>query len=328
VSKYLDPKADIVFKHVFGQHPHLLKSFLNAVLPLSPDRQIVELSYLPSEQVPVIPTLKRTIADVKCKDVQGRMFIVEMQIQWTEGFKQRLLFQSGQAFVKQLEKGGDYEYLEPVYGLGIVASVFDKENPEWYHHYQVVKAENPLDIIEHLQLIFIELPKFPVHSPDEKKLRLLWLRFLREINEKTRTVDPELLNIPEISEAVGLSEQAAFSERELQAYDEYWDQVSREKTLMNAKYREGIAEGEARGKAEGIVEGKAEGIVEGKAEGIVEGKTKGIAEGEARMLLKIIQLKFKTVPQQLESAIMKMNSDELSALSRKVLAAKAIEDIS
>lgn len=300
VSKYLDPKADIVFKHVFGTHPHLLKSFLNAVLPLSPDRQIVELEYLPTEQVPVIPTLKRTIADVKCKDKLGRMFIVEMQIQWTDGFKQRLLFQSGQAFVKQLEKGGDYEYLEPVYGLGLIASVFDKENPEWYHHYQVVKAENPLDIIEHLQLIFIELPKFPIHSPDEKKLRLLWLRFLREINEKTGIVDPELLGVPEISEAVELAEQAAYSVGELQAYDDYWDAVSREKTLLSAKYREGKA----------------------------EGKAEGIAEGEARMLLKIIQLKFKTVPAQLKSVIMKMNADELSALSQKILIAKTIEDIS
>jgi predicted transposase/invertase (TIGR01784 family) len=300
MPKYLDPKADVVFKRVFGLHPPLLKSFLNAVLPLSPDRQIVELVYLPSEQVPVIPALKRTIADVKCKDKLGRTFIVEMQIQWTEGFKQRLLFQSGQAFVRQLEKGGDYEYLQPVYGLGIIASVFDKENPEWYHHYQVVKAENPLDIIEHLQLIFIELPKFPVHSPDEKKLRLLWLRFLREINEKTDTVDPELLDIPEISEALELAEQAAYSIGELQAYDDYWDQVSREKTLLSAKYREGKA----------------------------EGKAEGLAEGKAVMLLEIIQIKFNTVPKQLASAIMQMNADELSALSQKIVTAKTIEDIS
>jgi predicted transposase/invertase (TIGR01784 family) len=300
MPKYLDPKADVVFKRVFVSHPHLLKSFLNAVLPLSPDRQIIDLVYLPTEQVPVIPALKRTIADVKCKDKLGRTFIVEMQIQWTEGFKQRLLFQSGQAFVRQLEKGGDYEYLQPVYGLGIIASVFDKENPEWYHHYQVVKAENPLDIIEHLQLIFIELPKFPVHSPDEKKLRLLWLRFLREINEKTDTVDPELLDIPEISEALELAEQAAYSIGELQAYDDYWDQVSREKTLLSAKYREGKA----------------------------EGKAEGLAEGKAVMLLEIIQIKFNTVPKQLASAIMQMNADELSALSQKIVTAKTIEDIS
>ena len=80
MSRYLDPKSDVVFKKVFGEHPHILISFLNAVLPLSSDRHIVELSYLPSEQVPSIPEFKRTIADVKCKDAKGRVFIVEMQI--------------------------------------------------------------------------------------------------------------------------------------------------------------------------------------------------------------------------------------------------------
>ena len=37
MSRYLDPKTDVVFKKIFGQHPSLLKSFLNAVLPLPED---------------------------------------------------------------------------------------------------------------------------------------------------------------------------------------------------------------------------------------------------------------------------------------------------
>src|SRR5579871_1832917 len=100
MSRYLDPKADIVFKKIFGQHPELLKSFLNAVLPLPSDGLIEELEYLPYEQVPVIPTFKYTIVDVKCKDLQGRIFIVEMQIQWTTSFMQRLLFGSSTAYVR------------------------------------------------------------------------------------------------------------------------------------------------------------------------------------------------------------------------------------
>jgi len=249
MSRYLDPKADVVFKKIFGDHPHLLKSFLNAVLPLSTEGQIVELEYLPNEQVPHIPAFKRTIADVKCKDINGRVFIVEMQIDWTDGFKQRLLFSTSQAVVKQLEKGESYRLLQPVYGLGIVADIFDKTNPEWYHHYQLVKNGNSgCDVIEHLQLVFIELPKFPVQSPEEKRLRLLWLRFLREIDEKTINVSQELLDVPEISEAIVLAEGAAYTPGELNAYETYWDAVRTEKTLMEGRY----AEGEAKGRAEGI----------------------------------------------------------------------------
>ncbi|MDF3054726.1 MAG: hypothetical protein K0Q74_633, partial [Gammaproteobacteria bacterium] len=55
MPRYLDPKADVVFKRIFADHKHLLISFLNAVLPLPADQPIVDLSYLPSEQIPDIP---------------------------------------------------------------------------------------------------------------------------------------------------------------------------------------------------------------------------------------------------------------------------------
>ena len=256
MSRYLDPKADVVFKKIFMEHPHLLKSFLNAVLPLPDDQQIVELTCLPSEQVPHIPILKRTIADVRCTDNHGRVFIVEMQIEWTDSFKQRLLFESGQAFVKQLKAGEEYHLLQPVYGLGLVATTYDPDPNHWYHHYQLVNVSKPKrEVIEHLQLVFIELPKFPVESTTEKRLRLLWLRFMREINQDTRVVSEELLSIPEISEAVQLTEEAAYTPGELRAYEEYWDAVSVEKTLKTAWW----ASGRAEGLAEGLAEGRAEG---------------------------------------------------------------------
>ena len=267
MSRYLDPKADVVFKKIFGSHPKLLISFLNAVLPLASSRPIVELVYLPTEQVPDIPEFKRTIADVKCTDAQGRVFIVEMQMNWTDSFKQRLLFGTSQAFVKQLEKGKEYKFLQPVYGLGLVAETYEIHSTEWYHHYQLVKKGNlDSDVIEHLQLVFIELPKFPVHSTTEKKLRLLWLRFLREIDEKTKVVSKELLAVPEIAEAIRLSEESAYTPGELDVYQSYWDSVSREKTLMMDRFDAGKLEGIQEGKLEGIQEGKLEGIQEGKLE--------------------------------------------------------------
>src|SRR5689334_3943754 len=132
MPRYLDPKSDVVFKKIFGQHPHLLKSFLNAVLPLPENGLIESLEYLPVEQVPIIPTFKYTIVDVKCVDQQGRIFIVEMQIQWVANFMQRMLFGTSSAYVKQLEKGEKYDLLNPVYGLGLLASVFDQDSSDWY----------------------------------------------------------------------------------------------------------------------------------------------------------------------------------------------------
>src|SRR6202035_316911 len=118
MSRYLNPRSDVVFKKVFGEHAHLLVSFLNSLLPLPPDGLITSLDYLPTEQIPSIPILKRTIVDVKCTDQRGQIFIVEMQIEWSSYFMQRMLFGASQAYVRQLNKGEDYEYLKPVYGLG------------------------------------------------------------------------------------------------------------------------------------------------------------------------------------------------------------------
>ena len=238
MSKYLDPRSDLVFKRVFGDHPHLLLSFLNAVLPLPTGSPIKSLEYLPSEQVPEIPTFKRTIVDVKCTDNQGRIFIVEMQMEWVNGFMQRMLFNAGRAYIKQLKKGEDYSSLYPVYALGILNSVFDAD-AAWYHHYKIVNIENTEKHLKGLEFIFLEVPKFKASTREEKKLAILWLRFLSELNEQTQTVSPDLLEVPEINEACGLAEEAAYSKEELEVYWQYWDQVSTERTLMSGSRAEG-----------------------------------------------------------------------------------------
>ena len=256
MSRYLDPKSDLVFTKIFGQHPKLLKSFLNAVLPLPEHSLIDSLVYLPREQAPQIPAFKYSIVDVKCTDQQGRIFIVEMQVQWTKSFIQRLLFGTSTAYVRQLERGEQYDLLKPVYGLGLLNDVFDRESSEWYHHYKLVNVKDTQRDIKDLQLIFIELPKFHSTSMSHRKLQILWLRFLSELNEKTKQVPAEWLSVPEIRQAVELTEESAYSASEMEAYDKYWDIVSTEKTLLHDKFEEGLEQGIKQGVAQGRLDTK------------------------------------------------------------------------
>ena len=46
--KYLDPKADLTFKKIFGNHPNRLRNLLNALRSLSDDELIRQEQYLPS----------------------------------------------------------------------------------------------------------------------------------------------------------------------------------------------------------------------------------------------------------------------------------------
>jgi predicted transposase/invertase (TIGR01784 family) len=159
-ARFLDPKNDLVFKRIFGQHPDLIKSFLNGVLPFEEGHLIEELEYLTPEQSPRIPTMKNTIADVKCRDQTGKIFIVEMELHPTNTFATRLLFGASRAFVQQMSVGEDYSSLCPVYGLGIVNDVFDRESEEWFHHYRTVNVKDSNKVLKGLELIFLELPKF------------------------------------------------------------------------------------------------------------------------------------------------------------------------
>ena len=264
MSRYLDPKTDIVFKKIFGQHPHLLKSFLNAVLPLSENGLIDSLEYLPSEQVPQIPSFKYTVVDVRCTDLQGRTFIVEMQIQWTTSFKQRMLFNASKAYVNQLEKGEHYHLLRPVYGLALINTNFDPNENDWYHHYKIVNVAKPQAAeIKDLQLVFIELPKFKAKNFPEKKLQVLWLRFMAELNEKANAVPSEWLAVPEIKQALDLAEEAAYTPGELAAYDQYWDAISIEKTLVGDAHESGLE----KGIAIGLEKGEAIGLEKGEVIG-------------------------------------------------------------
>jgi predicted transposase/invertase (TIGR01784 family) len=249
--KYLDPKNDLTFRKIFGQHPHLLKSFLNALLPLPEGSYIESLEYLPAEMVPETPLMKYSIVDVRCKDNHGRQFIVEMQMHWTTGFMQRVLFNASKAYVKQLDKAYQYNILQPVYALSLVNEVFQPNKPEYYHHYQIVNIEDTGQQIEGLEFVFVELPKFEAKDISEKKLQVLWLRFLTEIDENTEEAPDELMRNHEILEALENLKTSAFSKSELESYDKYWDSVRSEKTLQLGYFDKGRAEGKAEGKAEG-----------------------------------------------------------------------------
>ena len=251
MGKYLDPRADLTFKKVFGEHKNLVISLLNALLPLKDDERVESIEYWPAEKVPDRPLAEKdSIMDVCCKDNKNREFIVEMQMTWTDSFKKRVLLNASKAFVAQSKKGDDYELLQPVYALNFVNENFMNDVDEYYHYYHLVHDKYTDKVIDGLHLIFVELKKFKPQTISEKKMQVLWLRFLTEINDETREVPAELLENAEVSEAREIVERAAFDDGEMRAYDKFWDNVSVLKTLENARKRELEAAEKAKAEAE------------------------------------------------------------------------------
>ena len=264
--RYLDPKADLTFKKVFGEHEDLVISLLNALLPLRADEEVIEVEYLPAELVPDNPLRKNSIVDVRCVDAVGRQFIVEMQMVWSPEFLQRVLFNSAKAYVRQLDKGFDYSLLKPVYSLNLVNDIFEPQLPEYYHYFKLVHEEHTEKVIDGLHLVFVELPKFTPHNMSEKKMQVLWLRYLTEIKDGTEKIPQELLDNAETGKAISVLETSSYNDTQLASYDKFWDTISIEKTLYNSGERKGREEGLMEGEAIGMEKGRAEGMAEGRAE--------------------------------------------------------------
>lgn len=300
MSKYLDPKADLTFKKVFGEHRDLVVSFLNALLPFdSPEEEIKEvLEYLDPELMPRNPLKKYSVVDLRCRDARGRQFVVEMQMMWTSAFKQRVLFNASKAYVSQLETSEEYELLQPVYSLNIVNDVYC-DSKSYYHDYRIVAIEETDEVIDGLRFIFIELPKFNPQTYSDKKMQVLWLRFLTEINAKTREAPKELMAVPVIRKAVKQLEEGAFTDQQLLLYDRFWDMVSTSRTLINGAVREATRKG----------------LQKGIQEGIQQGLQQGLQQGIQQERLKIAEnMKRAGIPTESIAQIVGMTSDEIAEL--------------
>jgi predicted transposase/invertase (TIGR01784 family) len=226
MAKYLDPKVDVLFKKIFGENKDIVISFLNSLLPLKEGEEIVTIEYLSPEQVPKTPLGRNSIVDVKCIDNFGRAFIVEMQSEWSNIFRKRLLVNGSKAVVRQLDKKSEkdkapkFHEFKPVYVLAVVNGTFSK-GKDWYHHLKIMDPRNPDVVIDGLDFVLVELPNFTpaTWTYAHKQLAVLWLRFLKETDSYGEELPEEILSNKLIRSAIKLCEEAALTPEELHAYE-------------------------------------------------------------------------------------------------------------
>ena len=265
-KRYLDPKADLTFKKVFGEHPDLVISLLNALLPLKKGEEIQSVEYLTPFHAPDNLFFNENVVNVKCTNNNGSHFFVQIQTFWAPSFSLHVKPNSSKAYISKLGKRIGMNYQEPVFSLNLVREIVDADVDNYYHFYDIVQDDLTERIIDNFHLVFVELPKFTPHTMEEKRMQVLWLRYLTEIDGYMETVPQELLDNPEINKAMEVVEESAFSPEQLLGYDKFWDIIRTETTLYNSGVRQGREEGEASGLEKGREEGRAEGREEGRAE--------------------------------------------------------------
>ena len=263
-KRYLDPKADLTFKRVFGEHPDLVISLLNALLPFqTKEEEIQSVEYLTPFHAPDNLFFNENVVNVKCTNNNGSHFFVQIQTFWAPSFSLHVKPNSSKAYISKLGKRIGMNYQEPVFSLNLVREIVDADVDNYYHFYDIVQDDLTERIIDNFHLVFVELPKFTPHTMGEKRMQVLWLRYLTEIDGYMETVPQELLDIPEINKAMEVVEESAYTPEQLLGYDKFWDIIRTENTL----YSSGVRQGLEKGMEQGLEKGREVGRLEGRKEG-------------------------------------------------------------
>ena len=272
-KRYLDPKADLTFKRVFGEHPDLVISLLNALLPFqTKEEEIQSVEYLTPFHAPDNLFFNENVVNVKCTNNNGSHFFVQIQTFWAPSFSLHVKPNSSKAYISKLGKRIGMNYQEPVFSLNLVREIVDADVDNYYHFYDIVQDDLTERIIDNFHLVFVELPKFTPHTMGGKRMQVLWLRYLTEIDGYMETVPQELLDIPEINKAMEVVEESAYTPEQLLGYDKFWDIIRTENTLYNSGVRQGMEKGRLEGREEGRLEGMELGVQKGRKEGREEGQ--------------------------------------------------------
>jgi predicted transposase/invertase (TIGR01784 family) len=257
---FINPKTDFAFKKIFGseQSKGILISFLNSIL-YAGDAIIQDLTILNPYQAPKILGIKASYLDVKAQLNNGNWVIIEMQVLNVEGFEKRVLYNATKTYAAQLNKGDQYEVLNPVIALTItdfemfenddnLTSIVDHQAISRF----VLKEKNSLvDYpISDLELVFVELPKFKIPLSDLETLTDKWIYFLQ--NARDLSVVPENMGaVAEIQQAFDIANQAGLTPEELDEFEHQWMYLADQKGSAIYARRKGIEQGIEQGREEG-----------------------------------------------------------------------------
>lgn len=264
-QRYVDLLTDSGFKAVFGdkENKQVLIDFLNAVLPNG--RQVKDLTYSTTE-IPGFTTSNKSIRlDLRCQDVDGSSYIVEMQKYNQRNFFKRCVLYSSRVYGLDLTKGDiDYD-IQPVYMVAIIAEDDLNRDPEvWKDRFvseYTFREKVTGDTLDNtIFCTFVELKRFDKELKSCRDIVEKWCYALKYMSRLDRL--PGELGIEVFKRLFVASEIAQFDEDKRIKYEEDMMSERDYKSIINTAkvmgLEQGLEQGRAEGHAAGVVEGRME----------------------------------------------------------------------
>ena len=157
IGRYANVLMDRWFKRSFGWAPakRLMQLFLQELIP---ERTITEISFGPQEHINPIDRGKDIRLDVQCRDTNGRLFIVEVQLSEQSTFYERAVFNSSFVIQEQLPRGTTDWDFAPIYFIGIVNFSIHKGSDQVLFRYRIKEVESGEPMTDRIEYIFLEVP--------------------------------------------------------------------------------------------------------------------------------------------------------------------------
>lgn len=263
-----DPGFKIVFG-TEGKSENLLKTLLNRLLGL----RIESVKYLPTERLGLTEEESKSLFDVYCKDVDGRRYLIEMQM-WTQHyFHKRAVYYSAlsvqdQARVEkesQKKRGRPWDYyFAPVYQVSFlnfpntIVEPKDNGGNPYISHYVYKSKDTGKELGDDTNIVFIDLQKFRKDFDECKDMLEKWLYSIRNMHLlKTR---PDGVDGTELDELYEEARYAAWPREKRLLYERYIMNKNDYENIYFERYEDGFAAGHAEGEVKGREEGREEAV--------------------------------------------------------------------
>ena len=239
-SRFLDPKNDVAFKMVFGseKNKEVLIHFINDILGFTGIQEITEVEFLSPIQEPAIAVKKQSIVDVLCKDKTGVQYIIEMQVNPSDGFVKRAQYYAAKTYSRQLNRGkkedGKYKNLKEIIFIAISDCILFPEKKQYKSDHIILDKDSHEHDLKDFYFTFIELPKFEKNKiEDLENITEKWCYYFKYAKE-TSHEDLQKLTGGDlvIKKAYDALDECNWTEKELVAYEEelkrIWDNQAAE----------------------------------------------------------------------------------------------------
>ena len=200
--------------------------------------------------------------DIKARDSEDEIIIVEVQVTRELYFLERILYGAAKAIIEHIELGELYSEVKKIYSISILYFDIGKGDDYLYHgqntftgvhtgdHLQVTMKERDALVRRLPSEIFPEYFLIRVNEFDKVAVTPLeeWLDYLKNDHIRPDTTTPGLKEAREklVYYDMDPSERAA--------YDRHVDAIMIQNDVLGKAKFEGLVEGRAEGRTEGILE--------------------------------------------------------------------------